>query len=318
MPTANENSSSQSTPRQLWRVEDQTALPRWQTPVLHVAMDGFMDAGGVQEQMTSHLLETLTAERVATFDVDALIDYRGRRPMMTFDRDHWEDFDAPELVVDRLTDAAGNAVLLLHGLEPDYAWEAFADAVAELSSAFGVLRLTSAHGVPMAVPHTRPIGISRHSNEPLSLVGHEPLFGRVQVPAAAASLLHLRLGVRGIETFGLAVHVPHYLAQTPFTDATVAALEAWMQHTGIEVPMQELRQAAGSNRAQIEQEVADSPQAQDVVTSLEQSYDRFLEGHRRTSLLAPSAQDLPSAEEIAAQLEDFLREQAEEGEHPEG
>lgn len=295
---------------EIWTIEDQDALPRWQTPILHVALDGFVDAGGVQQQMTDHLQSTLAVERVASFDVDALVDYRGRRPTMTYDRDHWEDFAAPVLVVDRLVDAAGNAMLLLHGVEPDYRWEAFARAVAELCETFGVLRLTTAHGVPMAVPHTRPIGVSRHSNEPLSLVGHEPLFGRVQVPGAAASLLHLRLGDHDIETFGLALHVPHYLAQTPFADAAVAALEAWMQHTGIEVPMQELRQAAGRNRAQIEQEVAESPEAQEVVQSLEQSYDRFIEGHQRASLLAPSSRDLPSADEIAAQLEDFLREQS--------
>ena len=61
--------------------------------------------------------------------MDSLIDYRSRRPVMTFAKDHWEDYEAPELALSLLHDAAGTPFLLLNGLEPDREWEAFTTAV---------------------------------------------------------------------------------------------------------------------------------------------------------------------------------------------
>ena len=46
-----------------------------------------------------HLADLSDGKVVATFDVDALHDYRARRPPMTFVRDHYADYEAPRLVV---------------------------------------------------------------------------------------------------------------------------------------------------------------------------------------------------------------------------
>src|SRR5260221_12157799 len=82
-------------------------------------LDGFIDAGGAGRLLTAHLLSALEHTEVATFDVDSLIDYRSRRPVMTFAKDHWESYDAPELAVSLLHDATGIPFLLLHGPGPD-------------------------------------------------------------------------------------------------------------------------------------------------------------------------------------------------------
>lgn len=297
-------------PASLFRLETDTSLEQMHAPLLHVSLDGFIDAGGVRDQVVEHLLETLDHRLVASFDVDQLVDYRGRRPTMTFDRDRWLDYDQPTLLLHRVVDHAGQPFLLLHGVEPDYRWEAFAEAVHQICLAFGVRRMTAAHGIPMAVPHTRPVGLTRFASDPATLAGQEGVFGQVQVPASAESLLHLRLGEAGIDTFGIAVHVPHYLAQARFGDAAVAALDALIERTGWSVPTSELVAAAGLNRAEIAREVAQSTEVTEVVEGLERTYDRFLEGQRRRSLLAAQVADLPSAEEIGAEFEQFLKDAA--------
>lgn len=300
-------------PSSLYRLEDDAAVQPTHTPLLVVALDGFIDAGEVREQIAEHLMETLEDHRVvASFDVDELIDYRGRRPAMTFDRDHWVDYADPSLVLYRMTDHAGTPFLMLHGAEPDYRWEGFAEAVRQICLAFGVRRMVSAHGIPMAVPHTRPVGMTRFSSNPEALAGHEGFFGQVQVPGSAEALLHVRLAEAGVETYGLAVHVPHYLSQARFGDAAVSALDALLAYTGLEVPTAELVAAAGLNRAEITKEVAASTEVTEVVGELEERYDRFLEGQRRRSLLAAEVADLPSADEIGAEFEHFLRQAAEE------
>ena len=70
-------------------------------------LDGFIDAGAAGRLLTAHLLGSLDHEAVVTFDVDRLIDYRSRRPPMTYDKDHWDSYDAPELAIHRVRDGAG-------------------------------------------------------------------------------------------------------------------------------------------------------------------------------------------------------------------
>ncbi len=301
----------------LFRLEADAARQPLHAPLLFVALDGFIDAGQVRTQLADHLLATLEHTVVARFDVDQLVDYRGRRPLMTFDRDRWVDYEDPHLVLYRVIDASGQPFLLMHGVEPDYRWEGFCEAVRQLCLGFGVRTMVSAHGIPMAVPHTRPVGMTRFASDPALLEPHEPLFGQVQVPGSAESLLHVRLAEAGLTTMGVAVHVPHYLSETTFGDAAVAALDGVKTFSGLDVPADALVEAAGAHRAQIGAEVAGSVEAAEVVAALEQRYDKFLEGQRRRSLLAAQVADLPSAEEIGAEFEEFLRTTTEEsGEAP--
>ncbi|MFX0537371.1 PAC2 family protein [Ornithinimicrobium sp. Y1847] len=292
----------------LFRLEADAERQPQQAPLLMVSLEGFLDAGQVRSTISQHLLDELPHEVVASFDVDELIDYRSRRPLMTFDADHYAGYDDPSLVLYRMQDAAGEPFLLLHGVEPDYRWEAFIDAVRQLGLAFGVRRVVSAHGIPMAVPHTRPIGTTRYSSDSDLLGDQQPVFGQVKVPGSAESLLHLRLGEAGLTTLGVAVHVPHYLAEAQFGDASVAALDVIMDLTGLVLPTAELVAMAAVTRGKIEEELAANPEAREVVEGLERGYDNFIEGQRRKSLLAAEVANLPSADEIGAQLEAFLRD----------
>ncbi|QDO88280.1 PAC2 family protein [Ornithinimicrobium ciconiae] len=300
-------------PSSLYHLEAEAAQQPQHAPLLHVSLEGFMDAGNVRSQVTEHLLEHLEHTVVASFDMDSLIDYRSRRPLMTFDRDNYSSFEEPSLTLYRVIDRSGQPFLLLDGMEPDFHWEAFTKAVHQVCLGFGVRRMVSAHGVPMAVPHTRPIGVTRFASDRELIGDVEPLFGQVQVPGSAEALLHLRLGEAGVDTMGAAVHVPHYLAEARFGDAAVAALDTLAGYTGAALPREELVAAAGLNRAEITKELAENHEAAEVVSALEQRYDRFVEGQRKRSLLAAEAAELPSADEIGAQFEDFLREVSDEG-----
>lgn len=167
--------------------------------------------------------------------------------------------------------------------------------------------MVSAHGVPMAVPHTRPVGFTRYASDQRYLSENEPVFGNVQVPASIEGLMHIRLAEAGIDTAGFAIHVPHYLTQVDYGDAALAALDGITGLTGLAIPAQELRAIAGLHRADIEKQIQDNDEVTDVVHGLEQQYDAFQEGRRRQSLLAAEMSELPSADEIGAELEDFLR-----------
>ncbi|MFI6516069.1 PAC2 family protein [Spirillospora sp. NPDC050679] len=287
-------------------------LPELSGPVMLHSLDGFVDAGSVGRLVREHLLETLEHRVVARFDVDSLIDYRARRPMMTYDRDHWSSYEAPELVVHLMRDEIGTPFLFLTGPEPDRLWEGFTAAVRDLVEDLDVGLVVGFHGIPMGVPHTRPVGMTSHATRP-ELITRSSWFDKVQVPGSAAGLMELRLGEAGHDALGFAVHVPHYLAQAAYPAAAVAALEAVVGATGLVLPADKLRAAATETDAEIAEQVSGNDEVEKVVRALEQQYDAFAGASERDSLLA-EAQEMPTAEEIGAQFERFLAEQ----EGPEG
>jgi len=270
-------------------------------------LDGFVDAGAAGRLLTSHLLSTLDHAEIARFDVDSLIDYRSRRPAMIFTKDHWESVEAPEITVHLLRDADETPFLLLNGLEPDRDWEAFTKAVLALSARLNVRLMVSFHGIPMGVPHTRPLGITGHATQPELIDGYQPLVDRLQVPGSASALIEFRMGEAGKAAVGFAVHVPHYLAHASYPAAAITLLAAVERATGLNLPAEALSEAAQLTDAEIARQVEGSDEVTEVVRSLEEQYDAF--NANRPGLLADQPENMPTAEELGAQFERFLAEQ---------
>lgn len=291
-------------PRELYTLEpDAPALDR---PVLIHALSGYVDAGEAVRLAHEYLLG-FEHQVIARFDVDQLHDYRARRPAMIFDADHWESYADPELLLHAVTDADGNRFLVLTGPEPDAQWERYVAAVILLIEHFGVRLTIGLNAIPMAVPHTRPVGLTAHASRKELIPGNEPWLQRVQVPGSATHLLEFRLQQQGLDAMGFAVHVPHYVAQTEYPDAAERLINAIATATGLALPTEELHTAATAARQEIDKQVADSTEAMALVSALEQQYDAYARG-RGNDLLAESSEDLPTAEELGAELERFLAE----------
>lgn len=276
-------------------------------PVLVHLTRGFIDAGGAGELAAEHLVDRFETRRLATFDLDQLLDYRARRPTMTFDVSQWRYYDEPQLVLDVVQDAEGTRFLLLHGLEPDYQWERFVAAVRQIVERFSVSLTVGMHGIPMGVPHTRPLGVSTHGTR-AELVEASGWFGTVQVPGSVGALLEYRLGRWGHDAVGVVVHVPHYLGQAAFPPAAMAALQHVEQATGLALDADALEPASREAMGAVERQVSGSTEVASVVQALEEQYDAFSRTLGRTGLLGEST-DLPTADEIGAEFERFLAEQ---------
>src|ERR1700747_283543 len=150
-------------------------------PVLVHALEGFSDAGHAIRLAATHLRAALDSELVASFAIDELLDYRSRRPLMTFKTDHFTNYDDPELSLYALHDSGGTPFLLLAGLEADLKWERFITAVRLLAERLGVRRTIGLGTVPMAVPHTRPITLTAHSNKGELIADFQPWISEIQV-----------------------------------------------------------------------------------------------------------------------------------------
>jgi predicted ATP-grasp superfamily ATP-dependent carboligase len=299
-------------PHELYELTDD--LPELGRPVLIQALTGFVDAGAATRLAREHLLSTLNARPVATFDADQLLDYRSRRPVMLFVAEHWEEYDEPQLALHLLRDDTGSPFLLLSGPEPDLQWERFTAAMLTLIKRLGVQLTIGLNAIPMAVPHTRPTGVTAHATRRDLISGYKPWLQRVQVPGSAGNLLEYRLGERGRDAMGFAVHVPHYLAQTEYPAAAELLLTSVSRATGLLLPTDALHAAAELVRVDVDKQIAETDEARAVVRALEQQYDAFVRGRQGTNLLAGERGPLPTADELGAELERFLAEHTKPGE----
>jgi predicted ATP-grasp superfamily ATP-dependent carboligase len=269
---------------------------------------GEFDAAHAGALAGSHLLASLPHQLVARFDVDALVDYRGHRPRMQFTGDRYESITEPAIDLYAVEDDAGTPFLLLHGAEPDFAWERFIAAVGQLVDRFGVTSVVALHAIPMPVPHTRPVTVTAHATRRQLIESYPVYWGEMRIPGSAGALLELRMGEAGVDALGVAAHVPHYLASATYPAASLTLLEHLERLTGLHVPTETLREAAEANRTEIDEQISRSTDNTAVVAALEEQYDSFTSARESTGLLG-AAGEVPSGEEIGAQIEQFLAEQ---------
>jgi proteasome assembly chaperone (PAC2) family protein len=276
-----------------------------------VMMSGWIDASGAAAAAMSTIEKETEALPLVTFDDDTYIDYRARRPTLEL-RDGVSTrlvWSAPELKVGH--DANGRDVLLLTGPEPDMAWHRFAATVADIAQQLTVSKMAALGAYPFAAPHTRPPNLSATS--PSAEVIAELPFrtSSVDVPAGMAAALEHALAGRGIPALGIWSQVPHYVASMSYPAASVALLEGLTLATGITVDGTELRREAVLQRERLDQLIAGNDEHRAMVAQFERMYDAAEQEAERSAGAdtAAGGLELRSGDEIAAEVERFLRDQ---------
>ncbi|MHA7154977.1 proteasome assembly chaperone family protein [Arthrobacter sp. TMN-50] len=267
---------------------------------------GFVDAGHVVSQVIEEMLSALDHELVAVFDADQLIDYRSRRPRITFAEDHLADYHPPRLELHRVYDGMGVPFLLLAGFEPDLQWERFITAVAGLIDRLEVPLVSWINSIPMPVPHTRPLGVTVHGNRSDLIEGMNTWRPTAELQASVGHLLELRLIESGHDVVGYVVHVPHYLAEAEYPPAAVTALEYLGASASLVLPTDRLREAGRDVERQIARQVDGSAEVSGVVSTLEKRFDERAGSVERRSLLVKDNSELADADEIGAAVEAYL------------
>lgn len=273
---------------------------------LIAGLTGFADAGGAVSQLSEYLLESLDNRVVATFNNDELLDYRARRPILTFDQDHVSDYQPAKLKLYLVKDDIQQPFLLLTGYEPDFQWERFASAALELVDKFKVKSTTWAHAIPMPVPHTRPISVTVSGNRAELIESMSVWRPHTQAPATALHLIEFRLQQLGHPIAGFVLLVPHYLADTEFPLAALGALESISAATGLIFPTDPLREEGHRFIAKIDSQLESNHELAKLVGTLEERHDSYMQDNPLRSPLTDIAGELPTADEIAAELQNFL------------
>lgn len=277
-----------------------TEVPK-DLPLVH-AFSGFVDAGHSIRQAVSHLTNSLPHQRVAEIGIDDLYDYRARRPVMTFDRDHFTDVDIPRMTLDILWDEHSKPFLLLHGPEPDLGWQEVVKCALELCEEYKVSKTIGLQAIPWPSPHTRDLMVTPHASDPSLITPRPSPVDRVDVPGSLTTLLEFASGRAGIPALGFAVHIPHYLVNTEYPTGAITVLDEIGKAADLTVGHGDLPSLAERVREEIDASIAASEENEEIVTALEQQYDADV---------AAWPQQLPSGDELMDQIEEFLAEQEE-------
>ena len=273
-------------------------------PVLVMGLEGWVDAGLSGANAMASLLGAMRTEVVATFDADQLVDQRSRRPTQRIVSGVLETLTWPEIQLRHGTDAAGGDVLLLLGPEPDYRWRAFTDEVVKLSAQLGVRTAVGLGGFPAPTPHTRPVRVIATATD--TDTANEIVFipGIREVPAGIHASLLKGFEAAGVRALSLWAMVPHYISGMPYPDASVGLLDGLRRVSGLSIDDTELRAAAKITRERIDELIAQKPEHVEMVEILE----RQLEEEARPDQPPFDMENLPSGDELAAELQRWLRE----------
>ena len=272
--------------------------PDLASPVLIMVLKGWIDAGLGADGAAEVLTANLERHTVARFDADALLDWRARRPVMRLEDGVNSQITWEETELSWARDSMGNDVLLLLGNEPDHAWLAFSEQVIDLALDLGTRMVVGLGAYPTPVPHTRPPLIAASaSNDSLA---QGLIRNSVEVPSGVQGLIERRAALRGLPALGLWAQVPHYVAAMPYPAASLALLQATNRITGLALPLADIESRAQASRSRIDELIGQNAEHQAMLEQLEQQADE----HATTTQLSAT-----SGDELAAELERFLREQ---------
>lgn len=276
-------------------------------PGLHLiaGLSGFTDAGGVLSQFAEQVFANLDSSQIVRFSNDLLLDYRSRRPVMYFEKDHIEDYEPANLGLYLVHDEANQPFLFLHGYEPDFRWEAFTDSLLSLIKKFQVRDVTWLHAIPFPIPHTREIGVTVSGNRPEIIREVSEWKPQTQVPGNVLHLMEFKVAQTSLPIVGYVLLCPHYLADNDYPQAAVTAFELVSSSTSLVFPTDDLRDQGVNFLSKLNEQISENPELQKMVSTLEQGYQNELSGPSRAPIRKPESK-LPSAEEIAAELEGYL------------
>jgi proteasome assembly chaperone (PAC2) family protein len=265
-------------------------------PSMIVALDGWVDAGSAATSAAQTLAEG--ARLVATFDADAIFDFRARRPTLEILDGRPKSLEWPELTL-RSKRISERDLVILTGAEPDFRWHELSADIADLAGQLGVAEWISLGAIPAAVPHTRPVPILGTASEPgLLRGGVQPgPEGTLTVPAAAISVFDIAVTKSGIPSVGYFAQIPHYISG-PYPSASMELLRVLGRHLGLELDTAHLPEEARLMRIRLDAAAAREETTRTYVERLEAMVDEAR---------------LPSGDDLITEIEKFLREGGNQG-----
>ena len=281
--------------------------PELERPVLIAGFTGWNDAAEAASLAVSAVGEQWGAKRFGGFDGEEFYDYQTTRPQIKLVEGVTRTIEWPENELSateaRVGALDGSGAILLSGPEPNFRWRTFSQAVVDLARELDV-RLVITLGALLAdVPHSRPVSVAANAQDP-SLVDNLGLTAsRYEGPTGITGVLHRYCASKNLPSVSFWASVPHYLPSVPSAPAALALMQSLSNLLGTSFDTAHLESSSEDYQRQVSVAVAQDSDLASYVRTLEERYDAQTESGER---------NLPSGDELAKELERFLREKGED------
>lgn len=279
-------------------------VPGLRSPIVIMAFTGWSDTGTVTTDTAQHLVDAYNGEQFLTVDPEDYYVFTDSRPHVRIDEEGVRRLDWPknEAYFARMPDAPNDLVIVM-GAEPNLRWRTFSERLTDAIWALNPSLVCTLVARPAATPHTRPIPVTGSSADPRLAARFGLGRSLYQGPTGILGVLHDSLRRRGADLISLAAGVPHYLNVEENPPATLALLHALEPVLGIAPPIGDLEDEVTAFASRVEEASRGDDQIASYVRTLEEGY-----GEGDEEEVQPEAGgELPSADDILRDVEDFLR-----------
>ena len=270
-------------------------------PILVAAFHGWNDAGDAATFAATHLGRVWSASKIASIDPEEFYDFQAVRPQVQLEDGETRSITWPTNEFSAaVIPGADHDVLLLIGTEPNLRWRTFTELVVGVAKSHDVGLVITFGALLADVPHSRPVQITGTAVDPDVIKRLNLYRSRYEGPTGIVGVLHDAFGKAGIPSASLWAAVPHYLAVSPNPKAALALVEKATELIGVSADIDELTRATAAYEDRVSEIVSTDDDVQAYVKLLEERTDEDD---------VMDTGEIPSGEDLAAELERYLREQ---------
>jgi proteasome assembly chaperone (PAC2) family protein len=283
--------------------------PELERPILIAGFTGWNDAADAASVAVDAIMNSWQARRFGAFNGEEFFDFQTTRPQIKLIDGVTREIEWPENVLSatepRLEAAGGRGGVLLTGPEPNFRWRSFSGAVVELAKELNVEMVVTMGALLADVPHSRPVSVAANSQDSALVESLGLSASRYEGPTGITGVLHRVCAEGGLPSVSFWASVPHYLPAVPSAPAALALLDKLSTLLGTSVDSSDLEHTAETYKEQVSVAVSQDSDLSSYVHMLEERFD---------SQANQGARDLPTGDDLAQELEGFLREQRREEE----
>jgi predicted ATP-grasp superfamily ATP-dependent carboligase len=283
-------------------------VPTLNRPMLVLAFAGWNDAGTSATFAAKFLSQRLGAHKFASLDPETFYNFVEQRPQVRLRHGEreilWPANDFSYARDARLV----QDVIVGIGVEPHLRWRAYIESILRVVQECHVELVVMLGALLADVAYSRPVRLTGRASDPALARRLHLSTSRYEGPTGIVGTLDDACRRQGLPAISIWANVPHYIAASPNIKAALALVRRAFTLLDFSADLSDLESAAGDFDRRVANVLASDAKVAEYVRRLEERDEDDDDDEEYPG----NTDALPSGEELARELEEFLREQRRE------